>query len=1381
LKRRRRRRPAARGRGGDPSAPSSSAVEFEGGKSEPLTEFLLRRVVEGGDGKGGEFEPHIDSPLERVDQGSGRATENRADGIGPGTAPTFQVGADLGASSTGSTASPGGAAAAPGGFEGGKFEPLPEFLIHPVVEGGDGKGGKFEPLIDSPLDRVDQGRRRASESRVKGMRPDTAPSCQVGADLGGSSTGSTASPGGVAAAPGGFEGGKFEPLPEFFAHPVVEGGEGKGGKFEPPIYTPFDRVDQGGKRNAESRAKEIGPDTAPSCQVGADPGGSCTGSTASPGGAAAAPGGSASGPEVPSGGAAVDELQARFGLGRHLARKLQVAADGCPVSDHAATGRVRGVFPLPYLCRRRATPTEGPRRAGARRHGKTALRNVSRTNFVLATLNLLFGGVACMAAALTAPGGAAQRSAVATVHRAAAGWNFGEEGQGLAVVEQLTKLPIHDYAVGDVLSQAVDLDPDRIALPEVAGTAVLLDLLPEDWAARYADEAQIVQRGIHEEAAGLMRGKVFNSPSLRNPAAKEHFLRKLDACGMLRYVDSVGEYCGLFAVRKGPDRQRLIVDARVTNEQWVLPPRCVQASGPLIARQLQRLGLRAKVGKADLSNYYYALEMPEWMSRWFVVGYLDGRPVGLRVLPMGCSHAVALGSTAHCEVLRRTGFSEVEQLCEGQPLHDGLCYAVVIDDLIIMDGGDDENQIADLLRRALAAYEVSGLPISMKKVEWPTDGPIAALGAERSGGSVGASREKRERLTAAMLCVGEWQRVSPEIVESMLGHAIWGWLFRRCGLAVLSDVFAFVDEHRTSAGRGPQPFSRRHRWECITCGSLLCLARIDLGAHIMPEVLASDASLWGCGVVTAQAGEAAVREALRFCELRGEHVSLTGAAARRPGQEDRLAPAVPLPPEWEELVWTVKLARPWRSREVARAGESCQPLPPSSSGPRERGAWGREGGREENLNSNRSYTAPKPKVAMAQAVCELQSAALAAEWAARKIDTHGSMQLLLLDARSALGAWAKGRSSAFRFLQPLRRVAALSLATGTEWLVRWIPGEVHPGDEASRRFQPRRESSHDWKRGKRLGESDIPAPRDRQLRGRHVKPETIRVYMKAVLVFIAWASANAGEVRDYPALDFALCGWMEDEYEQDKRAQLGVYALSGIKLLSPTIYLQLPEARALLVDWQTADKVQHHPPLLFPLVLLLVQDQLGPRRAAAVGFALLLSFLGILRISETTSLRVCDVVRPGGRVWGLRCLLLCLRHTKTGDDQSSEVWASWVYKAFAVYVERRTVRVGADGKLFPSASTIRSGLKMSLAQFGLEQLGYTPHSLRAGGALSLLNAGISLEEVLRRGRWRRPESARPYLQQLTAVAVAVRTPAAALAAGELLALDPAAMLSASGF
>ena len=126
----------------------------------------------------------------------------------------------------------------------------------------------------------------------------------------------------------------------------------------------------------------------------------------------------------------------------------------------------------------------------------------------------------------------------------------------------------------------------------------------------------------------------------------------------------------------------------------------------------------------------------------------------------------------------------------------------------------------------------------------------------------------------------------------------------------------------------------------------------------------------------------------------------------------------------------------------------------------------------------------------------------------------------------------------------------------------------------------------------------------------------------------------------------------------------------------------------------------HWPPLPYPLLFLLAEDRLQ-RGDVGCALAFLLAFTALLRISAVAGLRVCDVVFPAPG--------------------------------------------GATSRLFPSAQALRAALHESLAALGVAHVGFVFHSLRAGGALFLLNCDMELAEVLRRGRWRRPESARPYL------------------------------------
>ena len=110
-----------------------------------------------------------------------------------------------------------------------------------------------------------------------------------------------------------------------------------------------------------------------------------------------------------------------------------------------------------------------------------------------------------------------------------------------------------------------------------------------------------------------------------------------------------------------------------------------------------------------------------------------------------------------------------------------------------------------------------------------------------------------------------------------------------------------------------------------------------------------------------------------------------------------------------------------------------------------------------------------------------------------------------------------------------------------------------------------------------------------------------------------------------------------------------------------------------------------------------------------------------------------------------------------------------------MWVRTRAVG-GRHARLFPSAEELRAGLAESLAAFGIDCAGFVFHSFRAGGALRLLNGGVELGEILRRGRWRRPESARPYLQRLRALCAAEQIPAPLLNRGALWAANPPRLL-----
>ena len=487
-------------------------------------------------------------------------------------------------------------------------------------------------------------------------------------------------------------------------------------------------------------------------------------------------------------------------------------------------------------------------RAGERRRAVHRDRVVSKTNLVVGLLNLLFGGQDCMTAALETRAGAAQLSALSRVQGAVKSWNFTAD---VAEAEALAGQPIVGYAMGEELRSAVDTVPDLVKLPSKVGSARLLDLLPEPLAAVYANEANVVRGGIHSEAAAVLRTKAFMSPPLREETCYLELVKRMWDADMLVLLPHVRERVGLFTVPRPDDLQRLVVDPRPTNEQWSDPPPVHLTSGPLLARQLQR-GRRGAtpssagpwLSKSDLSDFYYNLRIPAWMSAWFalprVPGWLVGLPerewvdVGFGVLPMGASHAVALAQEAHCEILRRAGLPENRRLVDGSPLlDDGPFFLVQIDDLVLGATDEEDRAVVEAwLQTALVAYEAAGLPVAAHKVERHA---TKAIGMELRGGSGGAPRAKRQRLMHALLAVAQWNAAPSRLVESLLGHATYAFMFRRQGLAAFGAVFSHIqageDSGRPLAAR---PLSLRYRWELITGAALLPFASVQFAAPVAP-------------------------------------------------------------------------------------------------------------------------------------------------------------------------------------------------------------------------------------------------------------------------------------------------------------------------------------------------------------------------------------------------------------------------------------------------------------------------------------------------------------------------------------------------------------------
>ena len=180
------------------------------------------------------------------------------------------------------------------------------------------------------------------------------------------------------------------------------------------------------------------------------------------------------------------------------------------------------------------------------------------------------------------------------------------------------------------------------------------------------------------------------------------------------------------------------------------------------------------------------------------------------------------------------------------------------------------------------------------------------------------------------------------------------------------------------------------------------------------EVLATDASEWGLGVVSSQRLAADVRFACKFSERwRFKHGQ--GPAREGMGELDTPEdatrasftdlPTGHVPPVGAALVegeWSVLCSRKW---------ERVEGMP----------------------------------------VLEGRALVWGVRHVLRNSKTHGRNFLLLSDAMAPILAISEGRSSAKGMMRVCRRVAALALACNASLHLRWIASERNPADSPSRR------------------------------------------------------------------------------------------------------------------------------------------------------------------------------------------------------------------------------------------------------------------------------------------------------------------------------------------
>jgi integrase len=293
-----------------------------------------------------------------------------------------------------------------------------------------------------------------------------------------------------------------------------------------------------------------------------------------------------------------------------------------------------------------------------------------------------------------------------------------------------------------------------------------------------------------------------------------------------------------------------------------------------------------------------------------------------------------------------------------------------------------------------------------------------------------------------------------------------------------------------------------------------------------------------------------------------------------------------------------------------------------------------------------------------------------------------------------------------------------------------------------------------------------------------VAPGTLTLYDAQIRNLFSHTRLTTLQFLSMPArqLDCLVADQLQRMFDSGHSSvAYGWQLVNAVVLRRPDMRSRLPISQRCMRGWARSTPSVSHPPLPWELTVTLacLLAHWGFRGPAV---AMLLAFDCYLRVNEIARLRVCDVVfrsdaRMGGAFAGM---VVCLPSAKGGRNQSVPIRRHAVADILTLWI--RSLRPRSTPSQLQADTTPVFGLTADRLRRLMARGGaalrlttkYVPHSLRHGGASTdYLHSG-SIDDVLFRGRWKRTEAAKTYIQCSRALLAAQHVPPHAARLGQQL-------------
>ena len=393
----------------------------------------------------------------------------------------------------------------------------------------------------------------------------------------------------------------------------------------------------------------------------------------------------------------------------------------------------------------------------------------------------------------------------------------------------------------------------------------------------------------------------FDPPKVRSRArdkqARLELLALLDASDRLVLFPADGESlqscCGLFAVPKSQDRDRLIVDARPGNmvqpgdNRWLA---LMPTAACLLGLELQPQEA-LWVSGTDLRDFYHNFLITPSRARFYrFVGTFAPKDLAslrcfrpellkssrvsaaLSTMAMGDLNSVSFGQGSHLGLLMAFEVAPFDTLLSlrGRPGRGDLSLGVVIDDLIVLERAlksTGPTSSASVMDRAFAAYAAAHLPVHEGKTFVKQVG-ASFWGADVDGwgGTVRPSWSRLIPLVGLTIACCRLPVLTVSLLEVLGGSWVSVLSFRRRFLSLLNWVYLLQSGRaRTDIVRVPAEL----RTELLALCLVAPFAVSDMRALSSPLLAATDASDDRGAGVTAWVGAAWGRELHRHTLVKG--------------------------------------------------------------------------------------------------------------------------------------------------------------------------------------------------------------------------------------------------------------------------------------------------------------------------------------------------------------------------------------------------------------------------------------------------------------------------------------------------------------------------------